>query len=226
MLEKTSKKNTHMEIKEYSPVGNEVAQGGHTLVVGISINNSYFKTENLEKLIAWASIRAKSVYIMIPDEPAVYTLMALGKTREESERVARLKSNALENKCKHIAQRRGLLAVKVIRWKDIIPNERYQNALLRIRDAYDSDPAFTEAILSATSAVLKNGGTTEPDSGAIKIGIEFLFQELAFITQANLVLGEGKTAYVYHKTMEVLRGIVEGEHAFKSDPCVGFITVE
>lgn len=215
-----------MKIKEYSPIGNEVAQGGQTLVVGISINNSYFKMENLEKLITWASAHARSVYIMIPDEPAVFTLMALGKTREDCERVARLKSNALENKCGGIIQRFGLTTVKVIRWKDIVPSADYQKALFEIRQAYDSEPAFAEAILSTTSAVLKNGGITKPGFTAIKIGIEFLFQELAFITQANLVLKEGKIAYVYHKTMQILKEVILEKYSFKASQNVGFITVE
>lgn len=208
-----------MEIREYSPIGNEVAQGGQTLVVGISINNSYFKQENLEKLIHWASATAQSVYIMIPDEPAVYTLMALGKTEEDSVRAARLKSNVLENKCVKVAQVLNVNTVKVIRWKDIIPNEKYQNALVEIKQAYNVDTAFREAVRSTTGAVLQDGGS-------IEIGIEFLFQELAFISQANQILGVGKTAYVYHKTMDILRDIIAGEYCFKADPCVGFITAE
>ena len=214
-----------MEIHEYSPVGNEVAQGSQTLIIGVSINNSYFKAENLEKLIAWAAALAKSVYIMIPDEPAVFTLMALGKTQQDAERVARLKSNALENKCNDIIRRLDAQMVKVIRWRDIVPSTDYQQALVGIRQAYDSDMAFMDAILFATSNVLKNGGTVEPDLDAVTIGIEFLFQELAFITRANLVLGERKTAYVYHKTMEVLKDIIDGQYSFKADPSVGFLTV-
>ena len=208
-----------MEIKEYSPIGNEVAHGGQTLVVGISINNSYFKTENLEKLIAWAAARAKSVYIMIPDEPAVYTLMALGKREEDAVRIARLKSNALENKCMKIAQALGLHSVKVIRWKDVSSNESYQTALMEIRQAYNSDLIFGAAIRATTAAVLQSGGSVE-------IGIEFLIQELAFISRANQVLGEEKTAYVYHKTMGILKDVIEGVYSFKADPYVGFITAE
>lgn len=216
-----------MKIKEYSSIGKEVSQGGQTLIIGISINNSYFKQENLEKLITWSSTHARSVYLMIPDEPAIYTLIALGNTEQMSKKVARLKSNALENKCNDIIQRLSIDNMKVIRWKDIVPSKHYQNALARIHQAYDSDQLFAEAIFSTTSAVLKNGGTEESDFfNAINTGIEFLFQELAFITQANRILGEGKVAYVYHKTMDVLKNIIEGQHSFKADPSVGFITAE
>ena len=216
----------YMEIKEYSSIGNEVAQGGQTLVVGISINNSYFKAENLEKLIAWASARARSVYLMIPDEPAAYTLMALGKTEEVAKKTARRKSNTLENKCRSIIQHLAIDNAEVIRWRDITPSRHYQNALVGIHQAYNDDIYFRQAIISTTRAVLKNGGTAGPDSNAIKTGIEFLFQELAFITQANSILGEGKTAYVYHHTMHVLKNIIEGQYSFKADPHVGFITAE
>lgn len=215
-----------MEIKECSPIGNEVARGGQTLVVGISINNSYFKMENLERLIAWAAARAKSVYIMIPDEPSVSTLRAFGRTKEDAERVARSKSNALENKCLDIIRRSGVSSVTIVRWNDISPNEEYQNALKAIRRAYVYDLSFREAVHSTTYAVLKNAGIADPGSVAIETGAEFLLQELAFIARANLVLKEGKTAYVYHKTMEILKNVIGGEYSFKADPGVGFIVLE
>ena len=208
-----------MEIKEYSSIGNEVAQGGQTLVVGISINNSYFNQENLEKLKVWASATAQSVYIMIPDKPAVYTLMALGKIEQDAIRTARLKSNVLENKCAKIIQRLNLNSVKIVRWKDIVSNEKYQNTLVEIKQAYDFDAEFRMAVRSTTASVLQSGV-------GVETGIEFLFQELAFISQASQILGAGKIAYVYHKTMDILRDIIAGEYYFKADSCVGFITVE
>lgn len=215
-----------MEIKKSSPVGSEVAEGGHAIVVGISINNSYFKTENLEKLIVWASTHAKSVYLMIPDEPAVYTLIALGKKQEEARRIARRKSNALENKCRSIVNRLDLHSVKIIRWADIDPAEQYKNNLHAIYRAYCTDAAFGEIILATTLAVLRNGGIEKPELSAGVTGIQFLLQELAFITQANHILGEEKVAYVYHHTMDVLKNIIEGQYSFKADLGVGFITVE
>lgn len=215
-----------MEIKEYSPIGKEVAESQQALIVGISINNSYFKTENLEKILIWASSLSRPVYVMIPDEPAVYTLMALGKTKEESERIARLKSNALENKCRDIEQRLAIPGMKIIRWKDITGDKNYQTALSDIQVAYSNDESFRNALNETTASVMQNGGSQTPSVESIGIGVQFLFQELAFIVRSSLILRESKTAYLYHRTMDVLKNIIDNRYSFQGAPNVGFITAE
>ena len=215
-------KSMHMEIKEYSPIGLEVIGSNHAIILGISINNSYFKAELLEKLLAWATASAGPVYVMIPDEPAVHTLMALGKTQQDAERVARLKSNSLENKCLEIVQRFGLRKIQIIRWGCLVANECYQAALLEIRAAFEKDASFRTAVRNMTASVLKGDSTPE----AIEMGVHFLLQELAFITRADQILGEDKVAYVYHKTMDVLKEVIMGRYVFRASPNVGFITAE
>ena len=215
-----------MDIQEYSPIGKVVARGGQTIIVGVSIDNSYFKTENLERLILWSSGLAQSVFIMIPDEPAEHTYRAIGKTADKARSVARAKSNLLENKCLGIIEQNEVKNTQVIRWKNITPSDVYQKTLADIRRSYSEDEQFAQELQATTSDVLKGRGIVHPSPDEITIGIEFLFQELAFITHANDILEVGKTAYVYHKTMHVLRECIAGGYVFKADPNIGFITAE
>jgi tRNA-dependent cyclodipeptide synthase len=79
-------------------------------------------------------------------------------------------------------------------------------------------------IRSTTCDVISNSLSRKATESEIDTGAIFLLQELAFITRSALILGEEKIAYVYHKTMKILKEIIEGQHNFKSSS-VGFITV-
>ena len=72
-----------MEIKEFS-VGVQM-QKTPSIVLGVSINNSLFtNNEYLIKILMWASLFSKNIYIMIPDEPAMHTLRAIGYEEKKS----------------------------------------------------------------------------------------------------------------------------------------------
>ena len=215
-----------MHIIESSLVGEEVLRERETLIVGISINNSYFKEENLERLITWSAESAQHVAIMIPDHPAVHTLVASGKTQSDAERIARLKSNALENKCRGIIGRLGILNVQVVRWKEISAAASYKETLVRIKQTYNEDSLFYEALRRVTGDVLRHAGVEKLSDTKLAIGVQFLLEELAFITSSDSILGRNKTAYVYHKTMSVLKDILCGRYVFKGSANVGFLTVE
>ena len=214
-----------MNIKEYSLVGTEVLTERKSIIIGISINNSYFKEPNLEKLISWACGTFESVYIMIPDQPTVHTLLALGRTKEKAEKEARLKANNLENKCLTIIERFKYTNIKIVRWGMVVENIAYVESLIDIKHAYDLDAYFKQAIRKATREVLVKNLSRVPTENEVDVGINFLLQELAFICRSPEILNKVKTAYVYHKTMLVMKDILEDKYAFKPS-CVGFITAE
>ncbi len=214
-----------IEIKETSQIGTEVLEFNHALGIGISINNSYFKEENLRKLIAFGSEYFPSrIYIMIPDEPMVATLIALGKTQPEAERVSRLKSNALANKCLALEKELGA-DITIIRWKEVVANGYYSQFLIDLNKYFIQDLDFRMDVRQVTTEVLLNSNTAVSEAN-LEIGAQFLLKELAFILMSNRILGEEKTAYVYHKTMDVLKKAIELKYSFSPDPNVGFITAE
>ena len=217
-----------MEITETSFIDESPLEDRQlSLIIGISLNNSYFKYDNLKRLISWASCLERKVYIMIPDEPAVYTLLAFGYEEKEAIRIARLKSNALENKCLSIIKELNQEDfVRIIRWKDITDNQHYLQALSEIKEAYDTDTCFKDAIRRTTASVILSNLSEQPNEAQVEIGTTFLFQELAFISYSALILREKKIGYVYHRTMQVFKEIIECHYAFRSNQSVGFITAE
>jgi cyclo(L-tyrosyl-L-tyrosyl) synthase len=218
-----------MEIQIKDSSLNEEAMNNKdtALIIGVSINNSYFKDENLTRLISWASKRSNSVYIMIPDEPAVYTMMALGYTEKEAEKKSKKKSNALENKCNQIIESLNVsTTVRVLRWKNFNSNICYSEALFDLRNTYQSDENFMSAVRTATIEVMLSNGVLTPNREAVEIGIQFLLKELAFISHADLILGQSNVGYVYHRTMSLMKDIIEKRHVFNFSNSVGFITAE
>ncbi len=213
-----------MEIIESYPIGDKVISERQVIILGISINNSYFKTEKLRELILWATDKTSKVYIMIPDKPMVHTLVATGKSLQEAERIARLKANNLANKCELIKKEQGLADVNIVRWGYVEQSKDYWNTLADITRAYHVDHEFHDALARTTTEVLANNDQYE-GMLTLEEGVQFILQELAFITAANRILGQEKTGYVYHKTMKVMKEIFESKYSFKPDPGTGFLTV-
>lgn len=213
-----------MKIIETSKVGEEVLSNKGALVIGISICNSYFSEENLKRIIVWADKEGfSSAYIMIPDEPAVHTLMAVrGYAEGKAKRKSRLQSNALENKSSAILNEVRSGRFQVLRWNLLNTHPVYAEALQKMRSAYMYDQVFKDAIQQETRKVFEQ----PPIDSQIGTAVEFLFKELAFICYSSKILNEPATAYLYHKTMPVMKEIMAGEHSFKALPNVGFITAE
>jgi cyclo(L-tyrosyl-L-tyrosyl) synthase len=213
-----------MEIIESSCIGDKIISERQAIILGISINNSYFKPAKLAELMLWATKKSSKIYIMIPDKPMVHTLVATGKSLQEAERIARLKANNLANKWELIKKEHGLADVNIVRWGYVEQSKDYWNTLADITRAYHADHEFRDALAKTTTEVLMNNNQEE---GVLNLeeGVQFILQELAFITAANRILGQEKTGYVYHKTMKVMKEIFEGKYSFKPDPGTGFLTV-
>lgn len=214
-----------MKIVETSTVGAAVLQSRtQTIVLGVSINNSYFKEGNLEQLLLWAPQYAGRVYVMIPDEPMISTFMELGYSEKDAIKKSRLKANNLEAKCRRVIIKHTLF-INVVRWRDINRVE-YTKALSAITALYELDTSFQNDIYRATESVIHSNGVVNPSGQQIDIGVNFLLKELAFITYADQILVKEKVAYIYNKTTEVLRYIIDGKYMFKASPNIGYATVK
>ena len=213
-----------MEIKEFS-VGVQM-QKTPSIVLGVSINNSLFtNNEYLIKILMWASLFSKNIYIMIPDEPAMHTLRAIGYEEKKAESKARLKSNNIQNRFNEIFKTHQVVNVTIIRWRDIVGNLNYQNSLIQIKKSYENDVCFKKALRMTTSEVLLQSLSREPKESEIDIGVGFLFEELAFICNATHILNKEQVVYVYHKTMVVMKSIFDEKYSFRAASGTGFLTV-
>ena len=211
-----------LTISECSSVGSLVLKEKGSIIVGISINNSYFKEPNLEKILSWSQCNASKVYIMIPDEPSIHTLIAIGYAHKKAENITRLKSNALENKCLKIIQGLNSSVFNVLRWKSIVGSLAYLESLCEMNNLYCTDVNFRKALRDTTAEVVSKYIQHAPTEIEIDNAVVFLIKELSFICNSNNILDSSNVAYLYQNTMNVLRDIVYGKYSFKTS--VGFIT--
>lgn len=210
-----------MHITESSFGDKTIQLQDKAIIIGCSINNSYFKEENIGKLIDWACDHSLSTYIMIPDEPMVHTLMAFGYAEVEARRKVRLKTNALRNLCHRVI---GDRCVRVITWSDVIPSLQYLVGLGQIIALFNQDENFKKEMYKMTNEVIVANGAV-PSTEALNHGVQFLIKELAFITHSDLILNEDKTIYVYHKTMELLKDMLLGKYLLDIGSNVNFLTI-
>ena len=212
-----------MQIKTISPIGEQVLSGGHAIILGVSLYNSYFKDENLQKLIMWASGYSTKIYIMIPDTPSIHTRVACGKTPAEARRDTHAKAQNLEIRCKRIMQMLGVSA-EIIRWSILENNKMYADALANNKQLYEYKQVFRNEARETTRQVLQDKQASVPES-SIDIGVRFLLEELSFIGYSPGILGVEKTAYVYHRPTHILHNMIDGVYG-KQFSSVGYIVAE
>ncbi len=217
-----------MKIIESSFDSETLFEKENAIIIGVSINNSYFKEENLNKLVLWSTERYSSVFIMIPDEPMVHTLMALGYSKSKAISKVRLKTNNLVRKCNRIIDFNNLSGkVKIITWKDL-DNRIYKDTLITLINLYSKNLDFRWVTRKTTSNVILANGKT-PDELSIDEGAYFFLKELAFIIQSDLILKQKRVVYLYHKKTEVLENLLSGLYGIydfydRSKSSVGFLT--
>lgn len=210
-----------MNTQEISPVGQDVLTHTGAVVVGLSLENSYFNYENIKSICAWAQERKLAIYVMIPDEPAIHTYMACELSREKATQKARLKANNLENKCLRVSKELGI-QVAVIRWKSVRTRDKYRKTLSHLQDLLAINEKFKLDAQKTTRMVLE-GKNIKVSEASLELGIQFLLEELAFISNAHHFTGD-KSMYLYHKPTPVLKNLLAGKYG-EENLEVGYIVL-
>jgi tRNA-dependent cyclodipeptide synthase len=216
-----------MKVKEVSSNCDEARRyGACALIIGVSINNSYFNEKNLERLLVWASRFGIRPKVFIPDGPMIDTFIALGYSEKVAAQKARIKANALENKCHMIMGRHDLDNIRVVRWSELAANKVYLEGLKKMENLYAHNEVFKKDVHEATEKVLKSNGVIHPEQEKIEIGTGFLIKELAFMIHACFIFHEEKYCSVYHRKTQILFDLIEGNYGIDVSDDIGAMVVE
>ena len=92
---------------------------------------------------------------------------------------------------------------------------------------YSTNKLFQKDCNETTREVL-NGKTKEniDFEKAVKIGVKYLLEELAFVLASPLIFDVSKTAYIYHHRWPIYENLVNGEYDKKVRNDVGFLLVK
>jgi tRNA-dependent cyclodipeptide synthase len=211
-------------------VGRMVQQEKKSIILGISINNSYFSRDLINSLLPHVLKNHDQVFAFIPEEPSIYTFQGLGYSRQDAERRAYQNGKRLSQWVStHIQQpEQG----KVLKWsQDIGKNNIFSWSKLDIHDLYAKNSDFASAVQEATQEVVKEKHKkTITLKDAVQMASHFLLEELAFLWRAHEILNLDPTsdiAYIYHRRWPVFERFVNGEFFLdkKPIPHLGFIVL-
>ncbi|MCF7872216.1 tRNA-dependent cyclodipeptide synthase [Candidatus Woesearchaeota archaeon] len=179
-----------------------------TLIIGISIENSYYNKENIETIITQTKDKYKTIKIMIPDKPMIHTYTGMGYTKQKAQKKARKKGNYLKNKIKEIIQNKNINNIEIINWEtDIETKQEYKQNYKKIIRLYKTNKQFQQDINNTTKEVIQN--KTKSDN--YKKATPFILKEIAYIT-ASQEINEEKTTYTYHKNWPIYENILQKKY--------------
>lgn len=206
--------NTFNQIWQNGSMEQFIESGTPSFLIGLSLNNSYFSQENIEKIISWCDEPqwAVSNAIMIPDEPSIHTMVASGVVESSVRSITRRKANALENKCRKVKTKNEL---KIYRWSEVKDQIPYKISLDLMRSIFTHNSKFRRDCLNTTREVISKKNRNPSESQLIE-GTQFLLEELAFVYSSRNIIGAGSVCYVYHKKLDVLYYLLSGQYFIPS----------
>ena len=210
--------------------GYKVLEEKGLAIIWMSVGNPYFNPEVIKSIISFCSKKFSKIRILVPFEPAQYTYQALGYDENKAKRKARLNSNRLKNHTQRVLDQIKIKSsdIKIIDWDvDILPQEAYKKSLKEIENLYAKNKLFQKESESTTEQVLRNKTKENVDfEKAVKIGVKYLLEELAFVLASPLIFEVSKTAYIYHHRWPIYESLVNGEYDKKVRNDVGFLLVK
>lgn len=183
-------------------------------IIGMSPGNSYFKDEEIKHLLKQAIKRFGHTAILVADIPAIQTYIALGYPENKARGKAILKGNNLKNRTVRLMEELGITdKVRIVDWdSEVKDNFEYQTSFKKVRELYNTNPAFTTEVDTTTRSVLESSGKDITDSeAATKTAIFYLLSELAFLEFAPQFFEQKNIAYVYHKNWPVYENYISGK---------------
>lgn len=201
-------------------------------ILGMSLDNSYFNEDSIRQIIDFASENFSRVRIMVPDEPMKYTYTAMGYRPDASARKARLKGNALKNMClrsmsEETVKKSGSDIILLDWGTSISQNPAYTTGHGSIQHMYNDNKTFRKDARDTAKNVLtgklKRGVEIEK---AIDEGVNFVIDELGFITASPAMFDANEIAYIYHKDWHIYQNLVDGNYDGKIREGLGFLIVK
>jgi len=193
-----------------------VHQNRHHAVIGISPFNSYFSEQQIAYIFRWASNQFDSVQLYVPDEPTVYTLLALGYDEKKAAKKARRQCNYLKNKIHRALSQFDIdesqLSKLLICHSDLIHNLVFQEKYNWCCERLKVDPIFREGCLSSSRWVLSNQlkANEEPTDEMLQTAVKYFLAELPMFLWSPEILAKPSAVFCYHQCPSFLKALFNG----------------
>ncbi len=197
-------------------------------LIGISPFNSYFSEARIRALVQWGQQRFSSFQLFIPDEPARYTLEALGYEPVRARRKARRQANYLKNKIARALRAQGIAdeqhSAIVVDWQVLQSNPRYQQVHQSCRQLFESNADFRATCMDASAWVLQDRTDPhgQPEISALERAAEYFLAELPLFVATPSILEQPASVFCYHRLPEFLQRLYQPDQPLPVDPGQGF----
>jgi len=199
-------------------------------IVGISLNNGYFKDYEIRFLLQEAVGRFGRCAVMVADVPAIATYMALGYEESKARGKALSNGNSLKNRTRRQAEALGYGEdlVRIIDWaKEVEDDPRYRRHYDRLMEKYNRLPEFAQNVRQTSAEVLAGAEKPPVDrDAAIETATHYLLSELAFMEFTPELLGCKKACFLYHRNWQVYEDYIHGRYDGTLKPQLDFLLLE
>lgn len=197
--------------------GAEVTNGNNAILFPICLNNGYYNQERIMLMMKFLPYFCSKAFIFFTDGPAQNTYIALGKSKIEAERKARLQHNRLYNHCQKGIQQNpatASLPIQFDNWEEIYASEEYQEGYRTIKKLYKEHEAFSNDIRHDTKRVLSRllGSPEKVIEGMVDKAVDYPLEELAFILSMPKRFGLTQIVYMYYDRWSVLEKLLDGKY--------------
>jgi len=164
----------------------DVFRKKETLLLGISMGNSYFTKERLQLIFLGFSSIFENVAVLLADALSVHNYRAQGYDEQKIKRKLRENSNHARNKIQSVihelAHTYGKDNITFYQWHDVEAFHPYHQSLDKVSKLYDHDPRFSREIDQIVLHVMEHHASSAIQRpNAINEGKWYFLKELAFI---------------------------------------------
>ncbi len=197
-------------------------------IIGMSPGNSYFRNKEVAYLLKEGIRKYGKAVIMVADEPAISTYLAMWYTFSKARSKAILKWNNLKNKTALVLDSMWLDSslIEIIDWSNDIANHLwYLTQFDRIKMLYHENISFSKSVQDTSKQVLDNSGK-DYTIEQLDQATHYLLSEIAFLEFAPDYFGVDKVNYVYHKPWRVYEDYIAGVFDGQIKSHLDFILLE
>jgi cyclo(L-tyrosyl-L-tyrosyl) synthase len=195
------------------------------ICLGISPFNSLFSEEYLTAIIRFALQNFKSFHIFLPDEPTIFTLEALGYSKDESRKKMRKQINWLRNKILKALSANNLEDGDrfILDWAVLSRNEVYLDELKKVRSAFETDANFKAVCMDGSRWVLQNKlPENELTESKFLTAANYLLAEFPLFARTNEILGIETSLFCYHQSIDLLECLYRQQLIYRPSYYQGF----
>ena len=209
--------------------------GGAPVIVGMSLENSYFSRERITRLFRFLAALESDVFALIMDQPAEHNYRALGFGPEETVRKIKSRSADLRRAVRQAmrADELGPGAGKFheLPWEGVRGDEDFQRQLRTLREIYSSDSRFREDVERPVREYLKSGlrrlGRADlPGPKMVEGASAYALEELALVLASPRIMACPASVYLYHRGWPPFERLMTGGYGQPPAAGVGFLELE